>query len=278
MGIFDFIGKNKKEGRRLENYPEMLNAQLLFFDKPTLNKAKIIDELSVYFGKIDSPEADGEFSFFFPEFEFDISGTTIPGQCAILELGDKSSPAIPDEAFQQNWHWQNARETATQCTYGILISDLLTRTLHYKLRVELFMKFLVAVTKATNPQVIYSIPAKKLIDPAQLVKRWDGSAEVLTGLINVRLFKITNSNIADILMDTVGLSYLGLPDFQMFLKSANETRIAQLLWNYAYYIFERGDIIESGQTLEGVDENSKWKCERKMGSLGPERIVIDVHP
>lgn len=79
-------------------------------------------------------------------------------------------------------------------------------------------------------------------------------------------------------MDTVGLSYLGLPDFQLLLKSANEKQIAQLLWNYAYYIFERGDIIENGQTLEGVETNSKWKYERQMALLQPERVVISVRP
>jgi hypothetical protein len=134
------------------------------------------------------------------------------------------------------------------------------------------------VTKATQPQVIYSCSAKKLIDPVQLVKSWDGGAEKLAGLVNARLFRITDNDIADILMDTVGLSYLGLPYFQMLLKSANENQLAQLLWNYAYYIFEHGDIIENGQTLAGVDKNSKWKCERKRGSLHPDRAVIDVHP
>jgi hypothetical protein len=127
--------------------------------------------------------------------------------------------------------------------------------------------------------VIYSYSAKKLIEPVQFVKRWDGgSEEILTGLVNVRLFRITDNETADILMDTVGLSYLGLPDFQLLLKSVNEKKIAQLLWNYAYYIFERGDIIENGQTLEGIETNSKWKCERQMALLQPERVVISVRP
>lgn len=280
MSIFDFLGKTKKKEQRLENYPQMLNAQLLFSEKPNLNKPEIIGELSKYFSQVDNPSDDNGFSFFFPEFKCEISGTIIPGQCAIIvPEDDNSSIKIPEEAFQQNWHWKNANESAKVCKYSIWVSDLLTRTLDYKQRVDLFIKFLLAVTKATKPQVIYSYSAKKLIEPVQFVKRWDGgSEEILTGLVNVRLFRITDNETADILMDTVGLSYLGLPDFQLLLKSVNEKKIAQLLWNYAYYIFERGDIIENGQTLEGIETNSKWKCERQMALLQPERVVISVRP
>jgi len=251
MSIFDFLRRTTKKEQRLENYPQMLNAQLLFSEKPNLNKAKIIEELSKCFSQVDNPGDDNGFSFFFPEFECEISGTIVPGQCAIIvPENDKSSIEIPEEAFQQNWHWKNANESAKGCKYALLVSVLLTRTLDYKQRVELFIKFLVAVTKATNPQVIYSYSAKKLIDPVQFVKRWDaGSEEALTGLLNVRLFRITDSETVDILMDTIGLSFLGLPDFQLLLKSANEKQIAQLLWNYAYYIFERGDIIENGRRI-----------------------------
>ena len=124
--------------------------------------------------------------------------------------------------------------------------------------------------------MIHFYAAKKLDDPVQAIKRWDSGTEKLFGLVNVRLFRITNSDTPDMLMDTVGMSVLGLPDFQVLLKSGNENQVARLLWNYAYYVFEHGDIIETGQTLEGLEKGSKWTCERQMARLPPDRAVINV--
>jgi len=60
-------------------------------------------------------------------------------------------------------------------------------------------------------------------------------------LVNVRLFNITGVDSSQILMDTIGLSYFGLPDFQILYKAPYENDIARLLWNSAYYIFEKGN-------------------------------------
>ena len=96
------------------------------------------------------------------------------------------------------------------------------------------------------------------------------------GIANVRLFNISDSETEDILMDTVGLSLLGLPDLQLRFKGLNESEVARLLWNYAYYIFELGDVIESGNTILGLEPNSKWKCERQVSLTAPERYVINI--
>lgn len=281
MGLFDRLKKKEKAvetSERLENFPEMLNAKLLFFDKPILDREKILAELKVYFTNVDNPSSDKALLYFFPDIKIELKDGTIAAQCTIFVPDDTNSKAeIADEAFQQNWHWKNANETASQCNYEILVSDFMTRTLDYKTRLNLFMNFLAAVTKATKPQVIYSVGSQKLIAPDSLIESRDGQEKkILFGIANVRLFNISNSDTEDILMDTVGLSNLGLPDFQIRFTSFDERKVADWLWNYAYYIFEQGDIIESGNTLLGLEPNSKWKCERQVSLAGPERIVINV--
>lgn len=281
MGLFDrFKKKDKIEEpvERLENFPEMLNAKLLFFDKPNLNTDRILSELKLYFTNVDNPSNDKALLYFFPDIKIELKDATISAQCTIFVPDDTNSKAeIANEAFQQNWHWADANTTAEKCNYEILVSDFMTRTLDYKIRLDLFMNFLVAVTKATNPQVVYSISSQKLIEPSSLIKSWDGQEkEILFGIINVRLFNISNSDTKELLMDTVGLSLLGLPDFQLRFPDLNESEVAGLLWNYAYYIFEQGDVIESGNTLLGLEPNSKWRCERQISLASPQRVVINV--
>lgn len=281
MGLFDRFKKKEKieePVERLENYPQMLNAKLLFFEKPNLNTDKILSELKLYFKNVDKPSNDKALLYFFPDIKIELKDGTISAQCSIFIPDDTNAKAeISEEAFQQNWHWFEANETAEKCKYEILVTDFMTKTMDYKTRLDLFMNFLVAVTKATNPQVVYSVSSQKLIDPLSLIKSWDGEErEILFGIMNVRLFNISNSSTMEILIDTVGLSLLGLPDFQIRFADLDESEVARLLWNYGYYIFEQGDVIESGNTLLGLEPNSKWRCERQISLAAPERVTINV--
>lgn len=283
MGLFDRLKKKaqptpESAPERLENYPELLTAKLLFIDKPSLDAEKIMDAAKNFFVNIENPSKDKALIFSFPDIQVELADAKIPAQC-IVAIPDENYPdiEIPDVGFQQNWHWQEANDIAKNCKYELFVADLMTRTLEYKQRLNLFMNFLVAVTKATNPEVIYSVYGQKLIKPIDLTNIWDKEEkQLLYGICNVRLYNLTDVN--ELLMDTVGLNSIGLPDFQIRFKEYEVNEIANLLWNYAYYIYEQGDVIENGNTLEGIISGSKWKCEKQVSLLDPGRVVINVQP
>ena len=77
-------------------------------------------------------------------------------------------------------------------------------------------------------------------------------------------------------MDTLGLNSLGLPDFEIKFKEFDPSIIAGLLFNYAGYIFDKGVVIENGNTIQGIDENQKWKCYFKESLIEPKRIIIGI--
>ncbi|WP_416437667.1 DUF4261 domain-containing protein [Phnomibacter sp. MR] len=286
MGLFDRFKKKEDKSivpateERLENFPEMLTAKLLFFERPNLDADKILGELKLHFSSVDNPRNDKAFLYFFPDIQIQLQDSSIPAQCAIfLPNEDDSKPVIADDAFQQNWHWNEASDSAKSCKYEVLVSDFMTRTLDYKTRFNLFAYFLSAVTKATCPQVAYSLTSQKLVRPADVIDSMASKENrYLESFINVRLYNINNGDSGELLMDTVGLHVLGLPDVQIRFTNLNEGEIAGLLWNYAYYIFEQGNVIENGNTLVGLEPNSKWKCERQLSLATPERFVINVQP
>lgn len=285
MGIFDIFKKKptannpEPENERLENYPEMLMTRLLFVNKPVIDAEKILLELRKYVDNVEHSQMDNACMFAFPDFRVAFSDAAGPAQCGVLVPEKNASLDIPEEAFQQNWHWADAGPIAKTCQYELLVTDIMTRTLEYKQRLNLYLNFLVSVIKATDPEVVHAVQGQKLIDPQKLVKDWDEPAkEILHTLFNVRLFNITGGDKTDLLMDTVGLNTIGLPDFQVRFSTFDPSEIANLLWNYAYYVYDNGDVIQNGNTLEGLVSGSKWKSERIIPAMQPERVVINVLP
>ncbi|WP_170227813.1 DUF4261 domain-containing protein [Mucilaginibacter frigoritolerans] len=44
------------------------------------------------------------------------------------------------------------------------------------------------------------------------------------------------------------------------------------------YGTKNGDVIKNGNTLEGIKSGSRWKCERTISPIQPERVIINVQP
>lgn len=285
MKLFDIFKKNtekaKKESfERLENFPEMLMFKLLYIEKPTFDLNKISEEIRKYISNFDILGEDDSFIFTFPDYPIELADAKIFFQTLVnFPEKEKSDLNLPEQAFQQNWHWKEANDTARQCNYEILVTDIMSRNLPYKKRVNLFMSFLVAIIKATEPEAIYSSHGQKIINPKDLINSWDcKEKQNLYGICNVRLFTISDSLDNEIIMDTLGLHSIGLPDFQIKFSDFEVNEIANLLWNYAYYVYEYGDHIENGNTFDGLIKSSKWGCKRQISLLEPNRIIINVIP
>ncbi|QDW27861.1 DUF4261 domain-containing protein [Pedobacter sp. KBS0701] len=289
MSLFNIFKKkntleeNKQiiENDPLENFPELLSAKLLFIEKPNLDGNQLLAGVKKHFAKVEHSFSENTFIFSFPDHTIQLADAIIPAQCTMMIPNQgRSEVELPEAAFQQNWHWPEANQIAKNCTYEILVTDFMSRTLPYKERLNLFMDFLVEVIKVTEPNAVYSSPAQKILNPGNIISIWDtDKIQTLNAICNVRLYNISNSpNHKELLMDTLGLHTIGLPDFQIRFSAADENEMANLLWTYAYYAYEYGDVILEGNTLEGLKAGSKWKCEKQLSLVAPERIVVNVTP
>lgn len=54
--------------------------------------------------------------------------------------------------------------------------------------------------------------------------------------------------------------------------------MSRVLYNTAIYIFENGPVIESGQTVAGIEADSKWRCQFENSLLEPKREILDLNP
>lgn len=251
----------------ISNMPAMLGCRLLFKQQPIVDHSLILEELKKSYPAVENT---GNMLFTFPNLPVEFSDITVHAQCAIMP----ATPIrpIPEQVLQQNWHWSAAGEVASSCQYELLINDLMTRSLPYKSRHELFMHFLRAVITITQPDVVYSVPAEKLLPPNQIFEQQG----LLDTIVNVRLYNVSDSDSQEMLMDTVGLHTFGLPDLEIRFANANPTAVATMLWNYAYYIFDKGDVIQDGNTIEGLTPGSRLTCQHSTSLVAPDREVINI--
>jgi len=76
--------------------------------------------------------------------------------------------------------------------------------------------------------------------------------------------------------DPRGLGALGLPDLQCHFFDLEPSAVARVLYDAAFYVFEHGDVIEDGHTIQGVDAGSKWRARHLESLVGPMRVVLDL--
>lgn len=262
----------------LTNDPQMLFARLLFMEEPQFHDALLKEELSKQFDRFHGGNNESQNKhrqYFFPNYTVEYQEGSLPAQCTIFK------PDAPDyvktdleKAYQQSWHWSEAREETQHFSQELIVNDLMALPLDYQDRVELFQKFLYAAALSLKPAAIYFPSSEKLVKTSDyLAQLQEQGWHTLYSLLNVRLFNI---NEGGMLMDTVGLHAIGLPDLQIRFEAHDPSQIAGLLYAYGQYLFENGSVILNGNTVEGLEEGSRWKCLYSNALLDPARSVLDI--
>ncbi|SKC81401.1 DUF4261 domain-containing protein [Ohtaekwangia koreensis] len=283
MALFNWSKKKESANEKpmISNEMQMLFAKLLFTSEPTWDDAVLEQEIVRNFPlfsstDIGSKENQRSRQYFFRDYIVRYGEGDLPAQGTIFKPEKEFSQQTLASAYRQAWHWHNAEATAGTCKYDLMVGDLMSMLLTHQDRVEYYQKFLTAVVKALKPTAIYFPASEKLIEPEEYLKQIEEHGfRNLYALINVRLFNVEGKGM---LMDSLGLQALGLPDFQIQFLQYDPGQIAGLLYSYAEYIFNHGSVIEDGNTVEGVEQGSRWRCIYSRAAIPPNRSVIEIKP
>ncbi len=280
MSLFNW--KKKKEEEPLDefisNEIQMLCARLLFDCEPQIDDFLIEKNLSNEFKDFQCPKDEVKETsrhYFFNDFLVEYKEGSIPAQCVLFKPGTNEHIAKNLEvAYKQLWHWQEAKEKTKNIKFEVVLTDLMSRPLDYKVRLNIFQKFVCSVAMALKPQAIYVPTSEKLVEPSAYIENVQNAGrDKLYGFLNVRLFTIDGGGL---FMDTVGLHSLGLPDFQFQFTDHEAGQVAGLLHSYAHYIYDYGSVIKNGNTVEGIETGSRWKCLYNHSILEPARNVLKI--
>lgn len=253
--------------------------KLLLSDPRTPDSDALLADLRAALGDVEplSDKSEGPVGFGYPQH----STVLADGNAVRLvhfvtprgELGDRGDLNL---ALHQTYDWPLARDVVSRAKAMIIFHDMMAVGLDRDTRLGLFTEALRVVVRHVSPLAIHWLPSQRVVDPTRLLAASD--LDVTTAAVNVRMFRVEGRSEGEIVMDTLGMAAFGLPDLQCHFRGLEPGRVAGMLFAYADYLFKNGDVIEDGNTVEGIIPGRKWRCQHEEAIVAPKRIVVDIDP
>lgn len=207
-------------------------------------------------------------------------------------LGPAVHPGCLERAGKQAWAWKQASAEVRRHEALVRVrttyvgdGDELELPEGYDATAELLLVTRVAARlMELDGALAYFNPNGESLRPAEDVKaalQWYEAEEMLPLDLwaNVRLGRVAPDS-TWLLMETVGLGQIGLPDVEVPFDRAKypPEHMDPFVRNIALYLAEEGDVIATGNVVEGPAETS-WVAERRdVGATFPSRPVLRLLP
>lgn len=244
--------------------------------RPELDEERLLAELTARLGPVEpvGDVEDGAVMVSVPGLpQAEIEGTRVP--CSISFVpGPPDADAI-ERSLAQTWTWPDAAAVVRSVSDGWLAAPMLSWAwLDRATRVRLLHAGVEALVAVTDPVALHWPGSERLVDAAVYGAARGSTADDLYPVVNVRSFRILGAEDEKTLMDTVGLAALGLPDLQLLFAGPRPSEVAAQLADIALYVYEEGDVLADGHTVEGVPAGTVWSCRREDAAIGPKRVVV----
>jgi hypothetical protein len=176
----------------------------------------------------------------------------------------------------QTWDWPDAEQAISKTRAVIEISDGTPEALARKERLQNFHNIVLSVLEVAQPIAIHWMPSQRIVNPQRYKEDLEAGGLLFSSAVNVRMFKVEQSD--ERIMDTMGLTALGCLDLQSVFVNLEPAQMGLYLYQLAEYVFERGDVIRDGDTVEGMQPTERWRCHKLPSYVPPTRRVINVIP
>lgn len=244
-----------------------------------LHRAEALIQSGIEFPDSEQGDADQKcLLFFHTRHPVQYKEGRLPSQTAILAADKRSDPTKYSEPIQQSWACEDAQERIDACKSSHLVTEMMARGLEPAVRLKLFHGVLQAFVEITKPHALVFTHSQQVVAPEVYLESCDLPPAQRTGTINVRFYRISNSDQDDMIMDTRGLTEIGVHDLQCHFRDLDPNDVSRVLFNTAVYVADQGPVIESGHTIEGAAPESKWQCQFEESLLEPKREVLDLNP
>jgi hypothetical protein len=244
---------------------QTLMAELCFADPPALSAREILDAVRLARPDADLTEADGNLLI-----TYGLLRNMYPDARSAPLLSAITRP-IQDTEPRDLAHsrgWAQAAGVLARCRYSLLVTEFLGRDVDSRSRVEAHQAAVQAVIASTSPLATWWPGSQQAVPPEEL------AGDPLRGLINVRIFEDPDDPDVAV-MDTLGMTQLGLADLQCHFRYLDRELMTGLLRNGARFLFEGGAL---DGAVRGFTQHQRWPVRPQAPLAGPERPTLSIDP
>lgn len=183
--------------------------------------------------------------------------------------------------MSQMWDCHEDRERIfRECRYQVVATDMLTAALPALERANLDMDFLDALAELypTCEAFYFQNCGKLFLAEDVRSHQIEGTDRFIRFGVNARFFNIQGTE--DMLVDTVGMSTLFLPNLQYHFHGMDPNWVVNHAYNVTSYILEHDNSIEDEEMVDGIVDGAmsrevQWKCQYEDALIQPSREVLD---
>ena len=269
-------------------FQALYQMHLLFREKGKRPEGKkILGRLQKEFGQVDLvADVDHSLATFaiadFP-VEYKKDKKVIPAQVLMADFTPFDPASVDRMQRSQLWDCPDGEKLLDSCKYKLMLSDFLAAGLEYKLRCRLLARWLEIALELFDDCVGVWIPASgKLLTRQQLLNNpYRGDDRFLYFGVNIRFFNIQGTE--DMMVDSLGLYAVGLPDVQYHFHGLDPNDVADHAYRAVGYLFGHDAPVKPGETIGGLKDGQlsaevHWPCRYEKALLQPEREVMDICP
>ncbi len=264
---------------KITRFAQVYSIQLLFRDDVMIDYQLIYEYMKQTFGYIEILSIDTIATYALKDYLVTYrSGEQAPFQLMLTDIEALNFHDIDDTALLQCWNTHNPRQLLNQCHYKITIADFMSARMPRVKRCQILTQYLDMMLRLYPECIaIYFPHAQKFMSvDAYQNSQWDNkSVHFLDGGLNVRLYNIENSE--GMVVDTVGMRAIGLPDLQMRFYKLDVDEVVAYMYRLAEKLFLNGDTFNEGDYVEGRYIYESWQLYHNESMLPPKRLVLDIY-
>ena len=248
------------------------------------NEQYILDIMDKYLGGTDHLGYHDDSVTYVPR-EYNIhldDGKVISPQLMFTKCLNIEEPLMTDLEKTQLWNCKDGLDILEECKYEVLATDVLGSILDYKQRANMLVNYVLAIMEIyPNCKAVLFDNSKKMLTRDQIVNcNLVYESRFIYYAVNIRYFNIQGTN--DMVVDSIGMSTLGLPDLQYHFHDLDPKLIVNHALFVLSYIYDNNNPIKSNDFIDGIKNGEismdvSWKVDYEESLLEPYREVIDVN-
>ena len=206
----------------------------------------------------------------------------MPVQLMVMGCTGFDGGKVNDFERSQMWDCPDRDRVLEECRYQVVAVDMLAGGLPPQERALLDMDFFDALIELyPTCEAFYFNSCGKLFTADDVREyKFTGLNRFIHFGVNVRFFTIPGTE--DMMIDTVGMANLYMPDLQYHFHGMDPNWVVNHAYNMASYILENNNPIKSGETIDGmrdgkITQDIQWVCKYEGALIQPVREVIDVN-